>query len=121
MDIPPILFFSNENKPPKTIKTAPDFHGNIQNVYDGSKQTQNEFSKIHRATFPVHVPEFVVENFSTGSVLDLFNGTGTTLIACEKLGRKCFAMDMDPLYIDVTIERWEKFTGKKAELESGKI
>lgn len=116
-----ILFFSNENNPPKTIKTAPDFHGRIQNVYDGSKQTKNEFSKIHRATFPVHLPEFVVENFSTGSVLDLFNGTGTTLIACEKLGRKCFAMDMDPLYIDVTIKRWEEFTGQKAVLENGEV
>ena len=116
-----IYFFSNEDKPPRTIKTAPDFHGRIQNVYDGSKQTKNEFSKIHRATFPVHLPEFVVENFSTGSVLDLFNGTGTTLIACEKLSRKCFAMDMDPLYIDVTVTRWEEFTGKKAVLENGNI
>lgn len=114
-----VLFFSHEQNPPKTIKTAPMFHGSINNVYSGDKQTKNEFSKIHRATFPVHLPEYYISNFSTGSVIELFNGCGTTIIACEKLGRKCFAMEMDPLYVDTTINRWEKFTGKKAVLENG--
>lgn len=106
-----VLFFSNENLPPKTIKTAPMFHGNINNVYSGPKQTKNEFSEIHRATFPLHLPEYFISKFSTGDVIELFNGTGTTLVACEKLGRRCFAMDMDPLYIDVTVERWMSLTG----------
>lgn len=48
-------------------------------------------------------------------VLDLFGGSGSTLIACEKSGRKCRMMELDPKYIDVIIERWEKFTGQKAE------
>lgn len=113
-----VLFFSNEQDPPKTIKTAPMFHGNINNVYDGPKQTQNEFSKIHRATFPLHLPHYFIEKFSEGDVIDLFNGTGTTLIACTELGRNCFAMDIDPLYIDVTIQRWQKMTGHRAILES---
>jgi DNA modification methylase len=116
-----LLFFSNEPTPPRTIKTAPMFHGNIQNVYNGPKQTNNEYAKIHKATFPVHLPEFIIKNFSTGSVIDLFNGTGTTLIACEKLSRKYFGMDMDPLYIDATVSRWEQFTCKKAELLNGSV
>lgn len=48
-------------------------------------------------------------------VLDLFGGSGTTMIACEQLGRKARLMELDPHYCDVIIARWEKFTGKKAE------
>ena len=48
-------------------------------------------------------------------ILDLFGGSGSTLIACEKLNRRCFMMEIDPLYIDVIISRWEKFTGRKAK------
>lgn len=47
-------------------------------------------------------------------VLDLFGGSGTTLIAAEQLGRKCYMMELDPHYCDVIIARWEKLTGKKA-------
>ena len=49
-------------------------------------------------------------------VLDLFGGSGTTLIASEQLGRKCRMMEYDPHYCDVIIKRWEDFTGNKAEL-----
>ena len=49
------------------------------------------------------------------SVLDPFGGSGSTLIACEQTGRKCYMMELDPHYVDVIIERWEKFTGRKAE------
>jgi site-specific DNA-methyltransferase (adenine-specific) len=48
-------------------------------------------------------------------VLDLFGGSGTTLIACEQTGRSCCMMELDPKYVDVIIERWENFTGGKAE------
>lgn len=51
-------------------------------------------------------------------VLDLFGGSGSTLIACEQLGRRCFMCELDPHYIDVIIGRWEKMTGKKARLLS---
>lgn len=51
-------------------------------------------------------------------VVDLFGGSGSTLIACEKLGRRCYMMELEPKYIDVIIRRFEKFTGKKAILES---
>ena len=49
-------------------------------------------------------------------VLDAFVGSGTTIIACEKNRNKCYGMELDPLYCDVIIKRWEDFTGQKAEL-----
>ena len=52
------------------------------------------------------------------NVLDLFGGSGSTLITCEQLNRKCFMMELDPKYVDVIINRWEQFTGKKAQLIS---
>lgn len=47
-------------------------------------------------------------------VLDLFGGSGSTIIACEQLGRKCYMMELDPHYVDVIIQRWENLTGGKA-------
>lgn len=46
----------------------------------------------------------------------LVGGAGSTLIACEKLKRKCYMMEIDPMYCDVIVKRWEDYTGKKAEL-----
>lgn len=51
------------------------------------------------------------------NVLDLFGGSGSTLIACEQTGRRAFLMELDPLYCDVIVQRWEKFTGQRAVLE----
>ena len=48
-------------------------------------------------------------------ILDTFGGSGTTIVACEQLGRKARLMELDPHYCDVIIARWEKFTGEKAE------
>lgn len=53
------------------------------------------------------------------NVLDLFGGSGTTLMACEQTGRKCYMMELDPHYCDVIIKRWETFTGEKAVLING--
>lgn len=50
------------------------------------------------------------------NVLDLFGGSGSTLMACEQLGRRCFMMENDPHYADVIIKRWEDYTGEQAEL-----
>lgn len=51
--------------------------------------------------------------------LDAFGGSGSTLIACEELGRRCRMMEIDPKYVDVIIDRWEKLTGEKAVLVNG--
>ena len=48
-------------------------------------------------------------------VLDLFGGSGSTILACEQTNRKCYMMELDPIYVDVIIQRWENFTGKKAK------
>ena len=90
--------------------------GTAINRIDTMNASANEYSDIHKATFPVEFAFEVVKNFSKESVLDLFGGTGTTMIACEQLGRKCFMMEMNPQYCDVIIDRYEKYTGKKAVL-----
>ena len=65
---------------------------------------------------PIEVVARAINNSSKKDekVLDLFGGSGSTLIACEQLNRKCYMMELDPKYIDVIIQRWENFTGKKA-------
>ncbi len=93
-----------------------DFHGNVSNVVEVKKEN-NEYADIHKAVFPVGLPAEIINiNSKCKSVLDLFGGTGTTMIACEQLSRKCYMMELDPRYVDVIIDRWEKFTGKEAVL-----
>lgn len=72
----------------------------------------------HPTMKPVPLIAKQIENSSRKgeNVLDLFGGSGTTLIACEQLGRNCYMMEYDPKYVDVIINRWEKLTGGKAEL-----
>jgi len=69
---------------------------------------------------PVELARLAIEYSSRPGerVLDLFGGSGSTLIACEQTGRRAFLMEIDPAYCDVIVERWERFTGRKAERES---
>lgn len=80
-------------------------------------------SELHPTMKPVELVEYALMNSSkTGStVLDLFGGSGSTLIACEKIVRQCFMMELDPHYCGVILDRWQKFTGKKAIREDGKL
>jgi DNA modification methylase len=112
-----IVFLGQTENPSRAIPTA-DFQGTVQNVYDGQPNRNNEFSKVHAATFPVDFPEWAIKNFTKNgsTIADAFGGTGTTLIACEKSGRTNFSMELDPKYCDVIVKRWEDFTGQKAEL-----
>ena len=72
----------------------------------------------HPTMKPVELVARAVQNSSSKDdlVLDLFGGSGTTIIACEQTDRDCCMMELDPRYVDVIIDRWEKFTGEKAEL-----
>jgi site-specific DNA-methyltransferase (adenine-specific) len=72
---------------------------------------------VHPTMKPIELIANALQNSSEEGdcILDLFGGSGSTLIACEQLGRKCFMMELDPKYVDVIIERWENLTGKKAE------
>lgn len=75
----------------------------------------------HPTMKPIKLLARSVKNSSKegDNVLDLFGGSGSTLITCEQLNRKCFMMELDPHYVDVIIARWEKFTGQKAVLLNG--
>ena len=95
-----------------------DFRGTIDNILHLPPQRHNEYSDIHNATFGVEFASWFISRFAKESVLDSFGGTGTTLIACEQLNRKCYMCELDPKYVDVIVERWETFTGKKAVLIS---
>ena len=76
----------------------------------------NPQSMIHLTEKPVELAERAMEYSSSRGevVLDLFGGSGSTLIAAEKQGRRARLMELDPLYCDVIVQRWEQFTGKKA-------
>jgi DNA modification methylase len=78
-------------------------------------------SDLHPTMKPVELIEIGLTHSTkiNDIVLDCFLGSGSTLIACEKLERKCYGMELDPKYCDVIVKRWEQFTGKKAELENG--
>ena len=95
----------------RTKTTVWDFGG-----YDKSKN-------MHPTQKPFFIPEEAINNSSKqgSNVLDLFGGSGSTLLAAEKLGRNCFVMELDPKYCEVIIKRWQDFTGKDAiHKESGK-
>ncbi|BED92038.1 MAG: site-specific DNA-methyltransferase [Candidatus Improbicoccus pseudotrichonymphae] len=88
---------------------------------DRTQTTVLEYDKLqrnedHPTMKPVKLIAKLIENSSksNNNVLDLFGGSGTTLIACEQLNRKCFMMELDPRYVDVIIKRWEDLTNKKA-------
>lgn len=68
----------------------------------------------HSTQKPVECMARPIRNHE-GDVYDPFLGSGTTLIAAEQLGRRCYGMEIEPRYIDVIVRRWENFTGKTAE------
>jgi DNA modification methylase len=77
----------------------------------------NPQSMIHLTEKPVELAVRAIQYSSRPgeNVLDLFGGSGSTMIAAEQTGRRCFLMELDPLYCDVIVERFEEFTGRKAE------
>ena len=81
--------------------------------YIGKKDHDNELSYSK----PVELCAKYIKLYAKDKVLDLFGGSGSTLIACEQLNRKCFMMELDEHYCDVIIQRWENLTGKTAERE----
>jgi DNA modification methylase len=95
---------------------APQWYGanNEVTVWDVSRSSKNEF---HPTQKPVELGTKAMVNSSKEGdiVLDLFLGSGSTLIAAEMTGRVCYGLEIDPKYCDVIVQRWENFTGKKAE------
>ncbi len=96
------------------------WHGTVQSVYDAPPQRKNEFADVHGATMPSHLAEWACGTLcdKAKTVFDPFGGTGTTMIACEKLGKVANLMEISPAYVDVIVKRWQDYTGKKATREA---
>jgi DNA modification methylase len=98
---------------------SPAWYGSTteKTVWELQRVGKNEY---HPTQKPVELPERALNNSSKqgDAVLDLFGGSGSTLIACEKTSRYARLMELDPKYCDVIVKRWQEFTGKQATLES---
>lgn len=83
-----------------------------------NKDSERGEGRVHPTQKPVELAIWAFDYFKdVTSVLDLFGGSGSTLIACEKTNRKCYMMELDPHYVDVIIKRWQEYTGKEAILD----
>lgn len=86
------------------------WHGMVKASEHGQK-------RVHPTQKPTALAKWCFDNYGKPqTVLDLFGGSGSTLIACEETKKNCLMMELDPKYCDVIVKRWEDFTGKKAEL-----
>lgn len=105
-----MAIYCNKGKP-KFISNRP------MAVWDIGKDNPSKY--VHPTQKPVELSEYAMSHFiKTGAiVIDLFGGSGSTLIGCEKTLRKAMVMELDEKYCDVIIKRWEQYTGKKATLE----
>ena len=86
-------------------------------VIEEDKPARND---LHPTMKPIRLVGRLIANSSKVGecVLDTFGGSGSTLIAAEQLGRKCYMMEKDPKYVDVIVDRWEAYTGQKAVKEN---
>jgi len=107
----PCLYWKPKNTTLKFIGATTE-----TTIWDLSKDGRNEF---HPTQKPVALAAKAITNHDAKSVLDVFGGSGSTLIACEQTDRTCFMMELDPKYVDVIIARWEKLTGDTAVLIEG--
>lgn len=115
-DIEYMLFFSKQGKKIWNNGLKPT------EIYKKYYVTQSKIGKIEAGTdeHPTIKPQQILQDKirissnENGYVLDLFGGSGSTLIACEQTNRKCLMMEYSPKYVDVIIQRWENFTGEKA-------
>jgi hypothetical protein len=92
--------------------------GHALSVWTLANSAKND---LHPTQKPVHIPTHAISHSSKpgGTVVDLFMGSGSTLIACEQTGRRCYGMEISPAYCDVILRRWEEFTGGTAEVLDG--
>ena len=99
-------------------------HDNMNNVwsFDRTSAQERKLTGAHATPKPIALCARAIKSSSRESeiVLDVFGGSGSTLIACEQLNRKCYMMELDPHYCDVIINRWETLTGDKATLLESK-
>jgi len=126
-----ILIWNKKNCPPNIVKGAFNtkfefiycfdknhkqgrnfpcsWQGKYSNVIDLESNLNNQETDSHRAGFPVSFPSWIIEKMDfCNSILDLFLGTGTTMVAAHQLKRKCYGMELDPKYCQVIIDRMSK-------------
>ena len=98
-------------------------HDNMNNVWEFKRASQKERENTggHATPKPIELCARAIKSSSreNETVLDVFGGSGSTLIACEQLNRKCYMMELDEHYVQVIIDRYKNFTGKKAEKING--
>lgn len=91
---------------------------NFRSVVRQFTLASEKINRVHPTQKPLKLIQQILNKFDKNNklnnILDLFGGSGSTLIACEQLDRKCYMMELDPKYVDVIINRWETFTGEKA-------
>lgn len=124
-----ILFWKKPNALPLGGQHRPDveyllffrkgaiWNNGLENVnYSKCLEFKRENTKSHPTMKPLELigNELKISSNENSNVVDLFGGSGSTLIACEQLNRNCYMMELEPKYVDVIINRWETFTGEKA-------
>ena len=83
-----------------------------------SENTYDARHRVHPTQKPITLLVDIINQWGKSAkvIIDIYGGSGSTLIACEQLNRICYMMEIDPVYCDVIVKRWEEYTGKKAEL-----
>lgn len=104
------------------VRNVPFKQGDPSDADVWQVKKDNPKDYVHGNQKPVELIERALNNSSTKgqNVLDIFGGSGSTLIACHKLRRNAYLMELDPRFVDVIVNRWQEFTGKKAVLEGTK-
>lgn len=107
------IFYGSKTGKFHTRKYEGEFNRDVW-IINKAKESDGGFE--HPTVKPVKVIEGAILTSTNegNNVLDLFGGSGSTLIACEKTNRKCFMMELDPHYVSIIIERWRKYTGQEA-------
>jgi len=114
-----VFAFSKNNK----SRSFPcNWQGKYMNVIETENASGNQFASIHKATFPISFPAWIIEKMDfSKSVLDVFMGTGTTMVAAHQLKRKCYGMELDAKYCQVIIDRMQKLDSDLQIKINGKI
>lgn len=107
------VFLLNRAETYRTNKRYAEPSSNVWEIANAGAQNE-----LHHACFPVALPARALADTTAGGdiIFEPFSGSGTTLIACEQLGRKCRGIEISPAYVAVTLERWATMTGKTPEL-----
>lgn len=114
-----IYIYTNIKDNGKHIRIGEDFRGNLSNVIVEERNMNNEFASIHSALMPLKLADRIIKQFTCENdlVLDPFGGLGTTLMSCIKNNRRCYSIELQPLYCEKTIERYLDFCIEKPNIK----